>query len=53
MGRFDALPDFPFTNCETKRVISNKQGVYELPLELPNDLEFENQSLSQIFFERL
>ena len=35
---FDVLPNFPFTTSETKRVISNKHGTYELPHELPNDL---------------
>ena len=35
---FDTLPNFLFTTSETKRVISNKHGIYELPHELPNDL---------------
>ena len=38
VGLFDVLPNFLFTTSETNAVISNKQGVCEVPHKLPNDL---------------
>ena len=39
MGLFDVLPNFSFTASEKRSaIVSNKQGVYELPHELPNDI---------------
>ena len=39
MGLFDVLPNFSFTTSEKRSaIVSNKQGVHELPHELPNDI---------------
>ena len=38
MRVFDGLANFSFNTSETKRDVSNKYGIYELPHELPNDL---------------
>ena len=37
LEHFDALSSFPSPQVKQSTVISNKQGVYELPHELPND----------------
>ena len=36
---FNTSPNFIFTTSETKVIISNKHGIYELTHELPNDLK--------------
>ena len=36
---FDVFPNFPFTTCDKRcAIIIYKNGTYELPHELPNDL---------------
>ena len=45
MGHFDILPNFPSSQVKQSMIISNKQGVYELP----NDVRLrilENQEKS-------
>ena len=45
MGHFDVLPNFPSSQVKQSTIISNKQGVYELP----NDVRLrilENQEKS-------
>ena len=38
MGVFDVLPNFPSPKVKQSAIVSNKQGVYELQNELPNDM---------------
>ena len=35
---FDVLPNFLSHQVKRRVIISNKDGIYELPHELPNDL---------------